>query len=195
MQTSHQLTWSVYHRHGTPLAREGIQIPRTVFKMNVYYGTVASTATVFGTLYIREIHVCFYLVIEHWLIRHVGFSKGKRFGLLLLESSISQLFLYVDALFISIYNISLDPSDYKVGSTLLMFTDSYMWCIFALIHDFCTRNVTAITSEPFSWLENGWRRSSGLLSPWYQDPTFSPFSHDLWSFFLPLWWLRVLRDS
>ena len=101
----------------------------------------------------------------------------------------------LDALFISIYSISLDSSEYKVVSTLLMFTNSYMWCIFALIHDFYTRNVTAITSEPFSWLENGWRRSSGLLSPWYHDPTFSPFSHDLWSFFLPLWWLRVLRDS
>ena len=50
-------------------------------------------------------------------------------------------------------------------STLLMITNRFMWCIFALIHDFCIRNVTAITSEPFSWLENGWRRSSGLLSP------------------------------
>ena len=33
--------------------------------MNVYYDTVASTATVVGTLYLREMHVCFYLVIEH----------------------------------------------------------------------------------------------------------------------------------
>ena len=46
-------------------SREGIQIPRMVFKINVYYDTVASTATVVGTLYLREIHVCFYLVIGH----------------------------------------------------------------------------------------------------------------------------------
>ena len=56
----------------------------------------------------------------------VGFSKGLRFGLLLLESAISRLFLYVDAPFISIYSISLVSSDYKVDNTLLMFTDSYM---------------------------------------------------------------------
>ena len=155
--------------------------------MNVYYDTVASTATVVGTLYLREIHVCFYLVIGHWLIRQVGFSKGLRFGLLLLESSISRLFMYVDVLFISIYSISLDSSDYKVVSTLLMFTNSYMWCIFALIHDFCTRNVTAITSEPFSWLENGWRRSSGLLSPMIpRSDIFSLQSRSLIVFLTPL---------
>ena len=187
----------MFHRHGTP-GVEGIQIPRMVFNMNDYYDTVASTATVVGTLYLREIHVCFYLVIGHWLIRQVGFSKGLRFGLLLLESAISRLFLYVDAPFISIYSISLDSSDYKVDNTLLMFTISYMWCIFALIHDFCIRNVTAITSAPFRRIRK-WT-AAFERSPFPQDTKiryFLPFVTNmiLLSSFLPRWWLRVLRDS
>ena len=87
------------------------------------YDTVASSATVYGTLSSEKYMNVF---IGHWLIWQVGSSNGLQFGLLLLESSISRLFMYVDVLFISIYSISLDSSDYKVVSTLLMFTNSYM---------------------------------------------------------------------
>ena len=46
------------------LLEDGYQVVG-IDNMNDYYDTVASPATVVGTLYLSEIHVCFYLVIGH----------------------------------------------------------------------------------------------------------------------------------
>ena len=70
------------------LTKEGIIFYWPV-EHNVLFSRVVWIATVFGILFIREIQFVF-IVIEHWLIRHVGFRKGIRLGVRLLESSISR---------------------------------------------------------------------------------------------------------
>ena len=182
----------MYHRHGTPLPREGI------------YSTGSRVIYLIYTLLLGLQPCLVHFISEKYVFVSISLSNTGWSGMWVSAKVYGSVYFYWNPLsvgssciliLLSIYSISLDSSEYKVVSTLLMFTNSFMWCIFALIQYFSTRNVTAITSEPFSWLEHGWRRSSGLLSPMIQDSIFPPVSHDLWSSFLPAWWLRVLRDS